>query len=78
MAFPISERFRFFFKNFQPRYKFNNDIFVLWEEAMRYHFLPRVEEKRMANAGNITHDDSLRRLDRLGYWHYNFGQQAIV
>ena len=45
---------------------------------MRYHFLTRVEEKIMANAGNITQDDSLRRLDRLGYWHYNFGRQAIV
>ena len=45
---------------------------------MRYYFLTRVEEKIMANAGNITQDDSLRRLDRLGYWHYNFGRQASV
>ena len=69
MAFPISERFRFFFKNFQPRYKFNNDILVSWEEAMRYYFLTRVEEKRMANADNITQDESLRRLARLFIWH---------
>ena len=64
MTFPISERFRFFFKNIQPCYKFNNDAFVSREEAMRYHFLTRVEEKRMVNAGNITQDESLRRLDR--------------
>ena len=36
MTFPISERFRFFFKNFQPRYKFNDDGLVSWEEAIAY------------------------------------------